>query len=91
MNIIQVAEDAILAVQGTQNVVAPMGVVAEPPEKEDEEQPWQEASTENGLIPDSWVDDNGTRHAVVHSPSLPEYMRLEKVDNNWKLILDAPF
>ena len=42
-------------------------------------------------IPDSWVDEEGVRHAVIWEPGLPEYMRLEKVNGEWELIEMAPF
>lgn len=42
-------------------------------------------------IPDSWLDDNGVRHAVIWGEGLPEYMRLEKIDGQWVLNEEAPF
>jgi len=50
-----------------------------------------EANTPDGLIPNSWVGDDGTRHAVIWTTGLPIYMRLKQVNGKWKLINDAPF
>ena len=46
---------------------------------------------DENYIPTSWLDDKGVRHAVIHEPSLPDYMRLEKIDGEWRLLDDRPF
>lgn len=55
----------------------------------------RESSIDNRVdpqyIPDSWVDDNGIRHAVVWTDSMPDYMRLKKINGKWVLNEQAPF
>ena len=45
-----------------------------------------EANTPDGLIPNSWVDDNGVRHAVIKEAGMPDRCRLRKINGEWKLI-----
>lgn len=43
-----------------------------------------EANTPSGLIPSSYLEGN-VRHAVIFESTLPEAMRLEKIDGAWHL------
>ena len=52
---------------------------------------YPQANTPDGLVPDSWVDDKGIRHAVIWETGKTEYMRLEKKNNKWELIQGVPF
>jgi hypothetical protein len=52
---------------------------------------WAEANTPDGLIPDSWVDDAGIRHAVIWDLSDKQTMRIELRDGSWEIINDLPF
>ena len=45
-----------------------------------------EANTSTGLIPNSYIGEDGRRHAVIWQASIPEYMRLNKVGDTWQLI-----
>ena len=51
--------------------------------------PLIEANTKDGLVPDSYLDDSGVRHATVWELGLPERMRLIKTKEGWQLI-DRP-
>lgn len=43
-------------------------------------------------VPNSWLDEQGVRHAVILDYGLPEeYMRLQKVNGEWQLNEKAPF
>ena len=51
-----------------------------------------EANTPDGLIPDSWVDDTGIRHAVIWDVGGDtNYMRIELRDGSWEIIDELPF
>lgn len=54
--------------------------------------------TPNGLddydvsyIPDSWLDEDGVRHAYIADQTLPDRVRLEKVNGKYKLVEEPPF
>ena len=51
----------------------------------------EELDTLEPVIPNSWVGEDGTRHAVIIEPLMPEYLRLKKVRGKWELIPTAPF
>jgi len=48
-----------------------------------------EANTKDGLIPNSYITEDGRRKAVVWELGLPERMRLIKTKEGWQLI-DRP-
>jgi hypothetical protein len=76
MSLIKAVEDMIETIHTIQGV--------------DKEKTVATENNEDG-IPTSWVDDNGIRHAVIQEPTLPEYMRLVKVNGEWELKSDVPF
>lgn len=41
--------------------------------------------------PNSYLDEQGIRHAVVWDESYPVYARLEKINGYWQLVEKAPF
>jgi len=43
------------------------------------------------IVPDSWVDGVGVRHAVIFDMGETSYKRLEKINGEYKLIDDLPF
>lgn len=42
-----------------------------------------EANTPDGLIPNSWVDESGVRHATIWEAGLPSRMRVIKSGNGY--------
>lgn len=50
-----------------------------------------EANTESGLIPNSYIGEDGKRHATVWCEDYPDYARLVKVNGEWQLKNWSPF
>ena len=50
-----------------------------------------EEETLEPIIPNSWVDEQGIRHAVIWEAGLPERMRIKKENDKWVLIPEPPF